>query len=422
MPGVLLDIEPLRRSPDYRRLYVGQAISFLGSQLTVVAVPYQVYLQTRSSLMVGLVSLAQIVPLVVGSLMGGAIADASDRRRLLLIAQVLMGLTSVALAANAMTARPALWPVFVFSAAAAGLSGLDRPARAAAIPNLVGRDLIAAANALWQTLIQVGSLLGPAIAGLLLAGAGLAAVYWIDAITFAAAFLAVLRMRPLPPEGGGTRAGWSSIVEGLRFLRGRRVLQGVFLIDINAMVFGLPRALFPALGTGLYGGGPTTVGLLFAAPGAGALIGALTTGWVGRVQRQGLAVLLAVGAWAVAITGFGLTSFLPLGLFFLAVAGAADVVSAVFRNTILQVAVPDALRGRMSSVQIAVVTGGPRLGDAESGAVAALAGPRFSVISGGLACLLGVLLVAWRLPQFREQRADLVPADAAPVEGDSAPT
>ncbi len=405
MPRVLLDIEPLRRSRDYRRLYVGQGISFLGSQLTVVAVPYQVYLMTGSSLMVGLVSLAQLVPLVVGSLVGGSIADSMDRRRLLLIAQVAMALTSVALGLNALSSRPTLWPIFVFSALAAAFSGLDRPARSASIPTLVGLDLISAANALWQTMIQVGSLLGPAIAGVLLATVGLSAVYWIDAATFAVSFLAVARMRPLPPEGGGTRAGLRSVLEGLRFLGSRRVLQANFLIDIDAMVFGLPRALFPALGVGLYHGGPETVGLLFAAPGAGALIGALTTGWVQRVQHQGRAVLVAVAVWGAAITGFGLTSLLPLGLLFLALAGAADVISAVFRNTILQLAVPDALRGRLSSVQIAVVTGGPRLGDTESGAVAAMTSPQFSVVSGGVACVVGVALIAWRWPEYRRYDA-----------------
>jgi len=405
MPRVLLDIEPLRRSPDYRRLYLGQGVSFIGTQLTVVAVPYQVYLLTGSSLMVGLVSLAQLLPLILGSLLGGSIADSTDRRRLLLIAQVLLALTSVAMGLNAVSSHPKLWPIFVFSALAAAISGLDRPARSAAIPTLVGMDLISAANALWQTMLQVGSLVGPALAGLLLASTGLATVYWVDAATFAVAFVAVARMRPLPPEGGGRRAGLGSILEGLRFLGSRRVLQANFLIDVDAMVFGLPRALFPALAVGLYHGGPTTVGLLFAAPGAGALVGALTTGWVQRVERQGRAVLIAVAVWGAAMAAFGVTPWLPVGLVFLAIAGAADVISAVFRNTILQLAVPDALRGRLSSVQIAVVTGGPRLGDTESGAVAALTSAQVSVVSGGLACLAGVALIAWRWPEYRRYDA-----------------
>ncbi|MGI8794536.1 MAG: MFS transporter [Acidimicrobiales bacterium] len=396
MPKVLADITPLRASADFRRLYVGQMISFLGSQLTVVAVPVQVYALTGSSFAVGLVSLAQLGPLLVGSLVGGAVADAMDRRRLLLVMQVALALTSVPLAVNAMRGdKAALWPVVVFSALAAGFSGVERPARSAAIPSMFDdAEMLPAAYALWQILIQVGSVVGPALSGILLGQVGLAGVYWIDVVSFAAAFVAVLRLRPLAPEGGGTRAGVSSIAEGLGFLKGRRVIQGVFLVDINAMVFGMPRALFPALGTGLFGGGELTVGLLFAAPGAGALVGALFTGWVSRVRRQGRAVVIAVVAWGVAIAGFGLAKWLPLGLLLLAVAGAADVVSAVFRNTVLQTRIPDALRGRLSAIQISVVTGGPRVGDLESGSVAAVAGPQFSVVSGGIACVVGALILA----------------------------
>lgn len=412
--GVFADITPLRESPDFRRLYVGQLISFVGTQLTVVAVPYQVFQLTDSSLQVGLVSLAQLGPLIVGSLIGGAAADSIDRRRLLLWMQVVMAITSVGLALNAMLDDPLLWPIYVLTALAAGFSGVDRPARSAAIPNIVERRSLPAAYALWQILLQVGTVVGPALAGLLLAEYGLGAVYWLDVLTFAGAFVAVARMRPLPPKGGGTKPGLASIVEGLRFLRGRRQLTGVFVIDLNAMIFGLPRALFPAMAERVFGGGAATYGLLNAAPGAGALIGAVTTGWVSRIHRQGFAVLVSVGVWGVAMIGFGVTSWLWLALLFLAVAGAADVISAVFRNTILQTSVPDSLRGRISSVQIAVVTGGPRLGDAEAGAVAALAGARFSVVSGGVACVLGVLAVAKWLPEFTRYRAEDDPVVVVP--------
>lgn len=203
-------------------------------------------------------------------------------------------------------------------------------------------------------------------------------------------------------------------MEGLRFARDRKALLGVFVIDLDAMVFGLPRALFPAMAERVFGGGAATYGLLNAAPGAGALIGAVTTGWVSHVHRQGVAVLVSVAVWGAAMVGFGLTSWLWLALLFLAVAGAADMISAVFRNTILQTSVPDALRGRISSLQIAVVTGGPRLGDAEAGAVAALAGAQFSVVSGGLACVLGVLLVAKLLPDFTRYRTEEEPVEAVP--------
>jgi len=395
-PRLLVDLTPLRVSRDYRLLFTGNAVSYLGRQLTVVAIPFQVFTITGSSLAVGMIGLATVVPLVTLSLAGGAIADAVDRRKLLLVTQLLSAATSAGLALNAGSSSPRLWPIYVLAALSAGLAGADQPARNAMIPNLVGRKLYPSAASLGQIQFQVGQVAGPALAGLIISQVSLAAAYWIDVASFGAAVLALVLIRPQPPEGGGTRASLSSIAEGLRYVRGRKLLVGTFLIDINAMVFGMPRALFPALGTGFFGGGAATVGLLYAAPGAGALIGALFTGWVGGVRRQGRAVIIAVIVWGAAIAVFGLVPWLPVGLFMLALAGAADVVSAVFRNTILQLSVPDGLRGRLSSVHIAVVTGGPQLGDAESGAVAALTSARFSVVSGGVACILGVAaLVRW---------------------------
>ncbi|MEY2565863.1 MAG: hypothetical protein QOE35_392 [Actinomycetota bacterium] len=397
---VLVDITPLRRSPGFRALFAGQLVSFLGSQLTVVAVAYQVFRLTHSSFAVGMVSLAQFGPLLIGSLLGGAVVDSTDRRRLLMLMQVLLGLCAVALALNAVRDHPALWPLFAVTALAAGLSGLDRPARSAVIPGMVEQHQLPAAFALWQIQMQVGLAVGPALGGLVLAQFGSAAVYWVDAATFAVAFLSCTRLPPLPPEGGGTKVSFGSIAEGLRFVKGSRVLQGTFLIDIDAMVFGMPRAVFPELAARL-GGGPQTLGLLYAAPGVGAFIGALTTGWVAHVRRQGRAVYVAVAAWGLSVAAFGIAHWLPLALFFLALAGASDVVSAVFRNTILQTSVPDSLRGRLSSLHIAVVTGGPRVGDFEAGTVASLTTPRISVVSGGLACVAGVAVLAWVLPEFR---------------------
>src|SRR3954471_17900295 len=247
MARVLADITPLRVSRDFRLLFGGQLVNFFGSQLTIVAVPVQVFKLTHSSLAVGLVSLAQLGPLLIGSLLGGSVADAYDRRRLLLIMQVLLACTSVELALNAMTPHPALWPLFAITSLAAGLSGVDRPARSAAIPGIVPRPHLPAAYAIWQVQLNAGAVVGPALAGLLLGQFGLAAVYWIDVATFAAAVVTVAAMRPLPPEGGGTRVGLASVAEGLQYLRRQRLLRSTFLIDINAMVFGMPRALFPAL-------------------------------------------------------------------------------------------------------------------------------------------------------------------------------
>ena len=396
-----VDITPLRRSPDYRRLYVGQAITFLGRQLTVVAAPIQVYALTQSSFAVGLLGLAQLGPLIVGSLLGGSLADAHDRRRLMLAAQSALLVCSIGLAINATgPGGGRMWPIYALTALQAGLSGIDSPTRNAATPGLVGPDYITAAAALNQILFQVGGVLGPALAGVLIASVGLSAAYWVDALCFVAALAALVRLPPLPPEGGGTRASLNSVGEGLRFLRGRPALQGTFVVDLNAMVFGMPRALFPALAATVFGGGPAVAGLLYAAPGAGALLGAVASGWTGRVVHQGRAVLLAVAGWGIAIALFASTSWLPLALVCLAVAGFADVVSAVFRNTILQLTVPDRLRGRLSAIHIAVVSGGPRLGDAEAGAVAAVTSPQFSAVSGGLLCVLGVAVMAWWNPAF----------------------
>jgi predicted MFS family arabinose efflux permease len=409
---VLMDLSPLRQSRDYRALISGQMVSTLGTQLTTVAVPYQVYAITHSSLYVGLVSLAQLFPLIVGSLLGGSLVDALDRRRLLLVVDALGAMLSVGLAVNA-DLGPVLWPLFVFPAAAAALSGVDSSARNAMIPGMVGLRLVPASNALFQALFQTGAIVGPAVAGLLLAGAGVRVVYWLDVASFVAMVLAVFLISPQPPSGAGAaRPGWRSMAEGFRFVGRTQQVQGAYLIDVNAMVFGLPRALFPALAATVFGGGATTVGLLYAAPGAGALLGAVTTGWVGRIRRQGVAVIVAVVVWGLAITGFGLVRWLPAALALLAVAGWADVISAVFRNTIIQFAGPESLRGRLMGVQMAVVAGGPRLGDLEAGAVATGFGDTFAVVSGGLACIAGALVVARLLPGFRRHRSAL-PEDSA---------
>jgi MFS family permease len=420
---LVLDVTPLRRSRDLRRLITGQLISELGSQLTAVAVSYQVYQLTRSSLDVGLVSLAQLGPIIVGSLYGGSLADVIDRRVLLLGTQLLMAASVAGLAINT-DLGPSLWPLFVLPALAQGFSAVADAGRSAILPNLVSRSEVSTANAMFQVLFQIGTVIGPALAGLLLAGAGIRFVYWLDVAGLGAAMVAVFLIAPQRPAPGSSShpPGLRSIMEGLSFVRGRQEIQGAYLLDINAMVFGMPRAVFPALATTAFGGGARTLGLLYAAPGAGALIGAVTTGWVGRVRRQGRAVIIAVLIWGAAITCFGLVHSLPLALLLLAVAGWADVISAVFRSTIIQLAVPDALRGRLMGLQTGVVTGGPRLGDAETGAVAGAFGNTTAVVSGGLACIVGAVLLARALPGFRRQRVTAVPdasevSDASEVPG-----
>lgn len=397
---LLIDVTPLRESQDFRLLYAGQLVTATGWQLTAVAAPFQVYRLTGSSFAVGLLGLAQLLPLVLGSLFGGALADAHDRRRLLLLSQSLLLLTSLGLALNAFSGNPQLWAIYVLTSAAAALSGLDNPTRSAAAPTLVRREILPSALALNQLSWQTCMVVGPALAGLLIARWSLTVAFAFDVATYVVAIGFLLRMRPLVPEGGGTRVSRTSLLAGVRYLKGKQALQGTFVIDINAMVFGMPRALFPALGLTLFNGDASTVGLLYAAPAAGALVGAATSGWIATIDRQGRGVIVAVIAWGAAILLFGLTPWLPLALVLLALAGAADVVSAVFRNSILQLTVPDRLRGRLSATHIAVVTGGPRLGDVEAGGVAALTTPQISVVTGGAACIVGALAIGVLMPQL----------------------
>ncbi len=404
-PRITVDLAPLRESRDFRLLFAGLLVSSLGNQLTTVAIPFQVYALTRSSLQVGLVSLAQLVPLIVGSLIGGTVGDVVDRRSLIAVTAAASCLAAAGLVLNSLAAHPSLLVIYLVSALAAGLTGFASPARNAAIPMLVSPRHLVAAYSFNQIVFQLAVIVGPLIAGLLIASAGIAWTYGIDAASFVVMALAALAMRPLPPEGGGQRAGIRSILDGFSFLRGRQVLQGVYLIDLNAMIFGMPRALFPAMAATVFHVGPTGLGMLYAAPAIGGLLGASTTGWVESIVRRGRAVVVAVALWGVAITIFGFTSTLGVALGALAIAGWADVISAVLRNTILQSSIPDDMRSRLSSFQMAVVQGGPRLGDTEAGAVAALTSTEFSVISGGLACIVGAGVVARLLPRFWAERA-----------------
>jgi MFS family permease len=398
--SVAVDLSPLRHSAHYRRLWAGDGLGTFGRSVLQVAVPVQVYQLTHSSLMVGLVSLCQLGPLISGALIGGVVADAHDRRRVLILTQSTLAVLGLGFAINASLPHPALWPIFLLAIAQAVVSGFDTPARRAAMPMLIGLERLPAALSLQQLLSNTLKLVGPAIAGVLITAVGLSTTFWLYAATYVVGALTLGGLPSLVPEGGGRAAGWRSLREGLAYVAGQRVVRSTFLIDVNAMVFGLPRALFPAIGLSVLGGTAATVGVLYAAPGAGALLCALTSGWIGRVRRQGLGVLMAVSVWGAAMIGLGLSRSLPLAVVCLMVGGAADMVSSVLRATMVQLSTPDALRGRITSVNKAVVSGGPLVGDAEAGSVAALAGVTFSVVSGGVACILGVLLIWWRFPQF----------------------
>jgi MFS family permease len=398
--AVFVDVGPLRRHRDFRRLWVGQLVSQVGSQLTIVAVAYQTYRLTGSTAMVGLVSLGQLLPLLAGSLLGGPLVDAWDRRRVMLWTQVLLAVGCVGLAANATLVHPLLWLVFACTAETAAFQGIDWSARRASLRQLVPPADLPAALSLQSAAFQVTSVVGPAAAGLLIAQAGFALVYWLNVASFGVAFVSVAVLPALPPEGGGQPVGLASLAGGIRYMRTSRPLAGVFVIDLAAMVFGMPRALFPALAVTLYGGGAATVGYLNAAPGVGALVGSLLTGHVGRVRRVGRAVVICVVAWGAAITGFGLVPWLPAALVLLVAAGAADVISSVFRMVIVQQATPDGMLGRVNSLIFAGIQGGPRLGDAESGAAAALGGPQFAAWSGGLLSVVTAAATSWVLPEL----------------------
>jgi predicted MFS family arabinose efflux permease len=401
---LLVDISPLRKYRHFRRLWAGQVLSGIGSQLTLVAVSFQAYSLTHSTLVVGLISLTQLLPLLAGALWGGALADAMDRRKVLMLTQVAMAAAVGGLVVNASMSHPAVWPLFVCTALGAGFQGIDWPARRAALPMLVDESDVTAAIALQTMIAQLAFVAGPALAGVLIALIGLSAVYAIDVATFAVALLAAFLLSPLVPAGGGTPMSVRSMADGFRYLRSQKLLSGTYWIDLNAMIFGMPRAVFPALGVGLFKGGAGVVGLLYAAPGAGAFAGSFFTGWCSRVRHQGRAIAACVVIWGVTIALFGIIPVLWIGLSLLALAGAADVISAVFRQSVQQRTVPEHFQGRLSGTFFAVVSGGPRLGDAETGVAAAIGGPQFAVVSGGLACVAGVGLLLWRVPELWRDR------------------
>jgi MFS family permease len=399
-----VDREPLRVSRDFRLIWWGEVVSQTGTQIATVALLIQVYDLTHSSAAVGVVGLVQLVPMMVVSMLMGPVIDRVDRRKILVFAQIALAGTSGLLLFGALLGDPPLALVYSAAALNAALVSVALPTRSAVTATLVPRELFPAATALNQVMWTGAAVVGPAIGGLIVANVGLGWAYAIDLASYGVAFVCALMLRPLVPERDEHNAdetGIDAVLAGVRYLRGKRVLQSTFTIDIIAMVFGMPRALFPQLAHEQFHGGDAIVGLLFSAAAAGALVGALTSGWVGRVRHQGRAILVAVAVWGAGITMFGLVGDrLGLALLFLAIAGGADVISAVFRSTIQQLTVPDSLRGRLSAFNILVVTGGPRVGDFEAGVVAATFSPTASVVSGGLLCLAGVGVVGTLVPRF----------------------
>jgi MFS family permease len=404
-----MDIGPLRRHRDYRLLFAGQALSFFGSMVTYVAVPYQVYQLTGSSLAVGLLSLAALAPLLVTAFIGGAFADAVDRRRMLQLAELGLGIAVVILLVNSLLAEPRVWVLFVVTPLMAALDGFQRPSLGSMVPRLVARDELPAAVALDSFRGEVGMIAGPAVGGVLIATIGLPATFGLDVATYGASVLALALMRAVPPPPEAVPPSLQSIVEGVKYAWSRKELLGSYGVDIVAMFFGMPMALFPAIANEF--GGAEVLGLLYAAPSMGSLLATVTSGWVSRVHRHGLAIIWAAAAWGVAITAFGFASNLPLALFFLGLAGAADMISGVFRGTLWNQTIPDRLRGRLAGIEQVSYSSGPLLGNLEAGVVASLASVRASVVSGGILCVVGVGLFALALPAFRHYDSRVPQAD-----------
>lgn len=395
--GLAVDLTPLRRSRDFRRLWFGNAVSLLGSMLTTVAIPYQVFQLTGSTLAVGLLGIAALIPLLTVSFLGGAIADAVDRRLLLVVSDIGLAGISGLLVANAALSNPHLWALYAAEGLGTAFYAIQRPAMDALVPRLVGEDQIASAAAAQGIYSSFGHVGGPALGGILIASAGLTATYAVDVGTFAASLVAALLLPRMPPIEAVDRPGLRSILEGFRFVRQKPELQGIFAVDTLAMVFGMPSALFPAYAVH-FGGGARTVGFLYAAPYAGALVATLLSGWVVRARRQGLGVCVAATAWGAAIVAFGLAPSLWPALLFLALAGGADDWSAILRSTILLTVTPDSMRGRLSGIELAQVASAPTLGNVEAGALASLTSLRFSVVSGGIACIAGCWLFIAAVP------------------------
>ena len=420
LPSVTVDITPLRESRDFRLVMAGGFLTGLGAQAGLVALPYQVFVITRSPVLVGLLGAVELGPLIAASLLGGALADRIDRRVLLLGVQAVLVLVAGALAAGALAGSPPVWLLYLLAGASAGASGVERVVRSAIVPNVVSRERLRPALAFSFGIYQLTMVVGPAVGGVLIASLGLASAYLFDAATCTAMVAAAAAMSAQVPVASEQPARvLASIADGLRFVRGQPALIGSFAIDLLAMTFGMPRALFPVLSLTVYHAGATGTGVLYAAVSAGATVAALTTRWLERVGRLGRVVIVAVVVWGLAIAGAGLTTDIVAACLLFGLAGAADSVSAVCRSTMAQLITPDRMRGRVSSVFSLVVASGPRLGDVEAGGVASLTSTRFSVTSGGLACVVGVGAIMLAFPALAayDGSSDRAPAPAPEPAG-----
>jgi MFS family permease len=395
---MLIDISPLRISRDYRLLFFGQLVSAFGTAMSFVVVPMQVYQLTGSTLLVGLLSASEFVLILLLAFVGGAYADFIDKRKMLRLTEVGQTVVTVLLVINAAQTRPQVWLLFVCASLHAGLAALQRPSFEALMQKIVPPELMSSVSALNSLRWNVTTILGPSLAGIILAKFGAQIAYSIDLVTFVASLTAVFMIGAVPRAAQvEERPTLKSVVEGLHYAWRRKELLGTYLVDMNAMFFGMPTALFPAIAANF---GAGTVGLFYAAPSVGALLATLTSGWTKNVHRHGLFVMLAAALWGVAMIFFGLASNLYLALFFLALAGGFDMISGVFRMTIWSQTIPHHLRGRLAGLEMISYTSGPKLGDAEAGLVATLFSVRTSVVSGGILCVVGTAIISALIPQL----------------------
>lgn len=394
---MFLDITPLRVSRDYRLLFFGQLISFFGTMMTFVVVPLQMYELTQSNLYVGLLGVAEFIPMFGLAFLGGALADALDRRKILRLTEIGQTITTAILLGNALLPQPKIWVLFVVVALHAGLAGLQRPSFEALIPKIVPLEYMSAVSALNSIRFNVGAIISPILGGLLASQFGAKTAYAIDLVTFTASLGAVWMIQAVPPPENADAVSFESIKRGFRYAMSRKELLGTYLIDINAMLFGMPKALFPALAVMFQA---RSVGYFYASIAVGALIATFTSGWAKYVHKHGLAITIAAGFWGIAIIFFGFSTNLYAALFFLGVAGFFDMISGIFRGTVWNQTIPNHLRGRLAGIEMISFLTGPMLGDAEAGIVAHFFDVKTSIILGGILTVLGTLVLAILLPEF----------------------
>lgn len=401
---MLINLSLFKRNRNFTLLFIGQFVSFFGTMITAVALPYQIYMETHSTLMVGLLSLVQLLPLLFTALIGGVFADRYHRRRLLLIAEGVLAIGSFLLALNAYVTTTHIWALFVIAACMSAFNGLHRPALDSIVQQIVRREDFPTVASLATLKGSVCMIAGPAFGGLLIASFGVTITYIVDGLTFAISLTALLLMSHIPKPPPLTDASaFSALKTGIKYALSRQELMGTYMVDFMAMIFGMPTALFPAIALSF--GGAKALGMLYAAPAVGALLMSAFSGWTRRVKRHGAAIAISAALWGVTIILFGLSTNLLIALFFLALSGAFDGLSGIFRGTMWNETIPNTLRGRMAGIEMISYLSGPKLGDTEAGLVAAAFGVTFTIVSGGALCIVSVIACCLFLPKFWHYRS-----------------